>query len=86
MVLVEVPIMTDPQKIIDSHRRQIEAYRIGETQARRKLLHLFRVATWFAENEPGTPVPEWCTLAMANGAPDITEDELNMSEAECSGE
>jgi hypothetical protein len=23
----------------------------------------FRMAEWFAENEPGTPVPEWCELS-----------------------
>lgn len=23
----------------------------------------FRIATWFACHDPGTPVPEWCSLA-----------------------
>lgn len=23
----------------------------------------FHMASWFAENEPGTPTPDWCFLA-----------------------
>jgi len=25
--------------------------------------HYYYVAAWFAENEPGTPVPDWCSLS-----------------------
>lgn len=30
----------------------------------KRATHLyFHMSTWFSENEPGTPVPEWCLLS-----------------------
>ena len=32
-----------------------------------------RMAEWFAHNEPGTPVPDWCLLATPISEEDIAE-------------
>lgn len=34
---------------------------------------LWHMAAWFSENEPGTPVPEWCELSWPIERMDVDE-------------
>ena len=49
---------------------------------RKERNHFARVAWWFAEHEPGTPVPEWCELGWCNGEPQIEAEHVAMSALE----
>lgn len=55
---------------------------LGEIERlRREKRYFALVANWFALNQPGVEVPEWCNLVWRSGEPVVDDEQLEISEA-----
>ncbi len=52
---------------------------------KRKVQCTSLIAVWFSENEPGTPVPDWCHLFWMNGELQLDEEQMEAVEREEAG-